>query len=546
MEQLGVAMDIGTSGLRAQAVDLASGKVISTAISLTHPLPGANVVDHLHFALEVGVSTATQILRQAVRTMVHHLRIPVASIRRLALCGNTVQLSLFQGIEVRDLAYTGTRKLAALGIVAPDRHGIIVNAGTLPGLGVEKHCAVIIPPAVCPTIGADGLAMLLQSDILRETQTALITDYGTNAEMALYHDGRIITASAAAGPAIEGQQIACGMLAAPGAVSDLQPLDASGYRLLVLDEAMQPVQGPVVELERPSAAESTSVLVWGITGTGVVALLSEALRGGHIQLPYIQTPDSRLHLGQKLYFSEEDLQEAGKAIGAIRAGHVTLCHNAGIGYGDVHAVYMAGAAGTYADPVKAMSVGLLPSSAQEVHQVGNTSLKMARELVLAPSRLEAMEQLAEQLRVDHCVLAASDIFKKMYMLELSFWSEGLPMTAYRKLMNRYGIKEFSMKVASPVIQRDEQGERRQWGRLGLQIVADAGQTLSRAIAGCSACSCCVQACPQSALELEGDVDPPLMRLCQSRCAGVACKRCEQVCPEKVMVLSDFFAACPLG
>ena len=52
-EHTGIAIDIGTSGIRAQSYDLTTKKTISTAITLRHPLPGANVIDHLHFAIDI-------------------------------------------------------------------------------------------------------------------------------------------------------------------------------------------------------------------------------------------------------------------------------------------------------------------------------------------------------------------------------------------------------------------------------------------------------------------------------------------------------------
>ena len=55
MPKLGIALDLGTSGFRGQAIDLdQNGQILSTAVTTRHPLPGANVIDHLHFALEVG------------------------------------------------------------------------------------------------------------------------------------------------------------------------------------------------------------------------------------------------------------------------------------------------------------------------------------------------------------------------------------------------------------------------------------------------------------------------------------------------------------
>ena len=80
-----------------------------------------------------------------------------------------------------------------------------------------------MPPAIKHEIGADALAMMLETDFLIQPEPSLVTDYGTNAEMALKVGDRIITASAAAGPAIEGQGISSGMLASLGAICDVNP-----------------------------------------------------------------------------------------------------------------------------------------------------------------------------------------------------------------------------------------------------------------------------------------------------------------------------------
>ena len=217
MQSYFVAIDIGTSGLRCQSVDGQSGERISTVVTSRHPLPGANVIDHLHFALEMGRDRAHSLLIEAVNRIMASLQVPMEKIIRLAVCGNPIQLSLFQGIEIRDLAYAGKRKVEALEIEIPDRNAVVLTAKDIPGLTLADSCEVVIPPAVRHEIGADALAMMIQTGMLDNDETAMVTDYGTNAEMALFHDGRVITGSTAAGPALEGQQITCGMLAVPGA-----------------------------------------------------------------------------------------------------------------------------------------------------------------------------------------------------------------------------------------------------------------------------------------------------------------------------------------
>ena len=77
MAPTAIAMDIGTSGIRAQAIDLTTREILSTAITTRHPLPGGNVIDHLHFSLEMGVDTSRSILLNAINRVIGELRIPL-------------------------------------------------------------------------------------------------------------------------------------------------------------------------------------------------------------------------------------------------------------------------------------------------------------------------------------------------------------------------------------------------------------------------------------------------------------------------------------
>ncbi|MEM4522895.1 MAG: hypothetical protein QW738_06775 [Nitrososphaeria archaeon] len=96
----GVALDLGTSGFRAQVMCLKTGKVISTGITLRHPLPGGNIVDHLHFAVEVGYNRAHEIIIRGVNALLRALHIDLNKVERIAVCGNPCQLSLFQNIQI--------------------------------------------------------------------------------------------------------------------------------------------------------------------------------------------------------------------------------------------------------------------------------------------------------------------------------------------------------------------------------------------------------------------------------------------------------------
>lgn len=540
MARIAIAMDIGTSGIRAQAIDLSTREILSTAITTRHPLPGGNVIDHLHFSLEMGVDTSHSILLNAINRVIGELRIPLASVERFAVCGNPIQLSLFTGDETRDLAFAGKRKLDALGVAIPERKARILAAGDFPGLNLPASCKVIIPPAVSHEVGADALALIIQTGMLEKEECSIAIDYGTNAEMALRVGGNILTGSTAAGPALEGQQISCGILAVPGAISDLTP-EPPYHRVIQLDSGMLPVKGALVDMTKPGHIQSGDAgPPQGITGTGTIAAFHEALESGLIHIPHITTPDHRLHFGNELFLDEEDLVEAGKAIGAIRAGYLTLCHEAGIAPEDIRTVYMSGAAGTYVDAEKARYLGLLPPNVQTIYQVGNTSLAMSHDLALDDTALDAMTRLASRLKERYCLFASSPVFKTLYILEFSYWTEGMPMTLYRSLLKKHRLADLPPVSGTPRIIRTVNRDINDLGKNGLVILDDIGIAHRAGFPGCSTCGQCTAECPEHAIVLDNTRPDAPFTLDPSRCLGVACRRCERICPEKVFSLNRFF------
>jgi len=558
MKAIGIALDLGTSGFRGQAIDLSvkgEPRIIATAVSSRHPLPGANVIDHLHYAIEVGLDQAHDVIIRAVNKIIDHLRIDRTKIVRIAVCGNPIQLSLFQEIEIRDLAYAGQRKLQALGVVPPKRDAQIVSLTEIRGLCGPPEAQVIIPPAVRHEIGADALAMMIQTGMLEKDDIAICTDYGTNAEMALIYQGTVYTGSTAAGPALEGQHIEHGLLALPGAITNVnlvtgamahppggptgsRPNNSGRYlETFILDQDMISRPGAVVDPVDGEILDTGQLAAVGITGTGVVALLAEGMRAALIKIPKIQTPDNAIHLQDGIRFTEKDLLEAGKAIGSVRAGHITLCQAAGISLDQVETAYMSGASGTYVDALKAQAIGMVPANLKRIYQVGNTSLAMARELVADENRLWEMKQVADQLRQHHCMFAASKTFQNIFILELSYWTEGMPMSMYQKYLKRYNIPPIPERpLTTPEVIKTVKRDIPEFGNLGLQIVTDIGEIKHIVFQGCLGDAACIWECPENALTLQEQDGEFRISIDLARCNGVACRRCERACKEKVFDL----------
>ena len=562
MGKLGIALDLGTSGFRGHAIDLdQNGTILSTAVTTRHPLPGANVIDHLHFALEVGLDWAHQVVVHAANRVIDNLSIDKNEVVRLAVCGNPIQLSLFQEIEFRDLAYAGKRKLESLGVVPPKRDAQIVKARDIRGLDLSSDADILIPPAVRHEIGADALAMMIQTGMLEKDEIAIVTDYGTNAEMALIYEGTVYTGSTAAGPAFEGQQIEDGLLALPGAISDVdfQPEEnvvtvgfkrvesddqpsSGNLKTYVLNQEMMARPGDTVDPTTGSVLEEGELEAVGITGTGVVALLSQGMKARLIHIPRINTADTEIHLPNGIKFTEKDLLEAGKAIGSVRAGHITLCEEAGIQLEDIETAYMSGASGTYVDALKAQEIGMIPARVKKIYQVGNTSLAMARDMVRDEGELWHMKQVADDLRQHHCMFAASKVFEKVYILELSYWTEGMPLKQYQKFLKKYDLPSLKEVIAIPQVIKTVEKDIPELGVMGLEIIPDIGQRKTVFFEDCLGDGACIDECPENALEMEEQDGNFGITINLALCDGVACMRCERACTEKVFDLIGLITA----
>ena len=511
---------------------------MSTAITTRHPIPGMNVIDHVNHSIESGADSGNQLMIDALNRLLPLLDIELSEVEKIAVCGNPFQLSIFQNIEIRDLAYAGKSMLERIGVKPVKRDGAIIAATDL-GLKGLDGAYVIIPPAVSHEIGADALAMLLVTGALDEESPCLVIDYGTNAEMALIVDGEVFTGSAAAGPALEGQQIEKGMLAAPGCISDLD-IASDGWRNTVLDDSFTPRQGDLVDPSDGRLVEEGEMhgKAKGITGTGVVAAISCGIDSGLMAVPKISTPDGKAYLQEGIWLKPRDIEEAGKAIGAIRAGYLTLMREAGLWVEDVAKSFMSGAAGLYVDAHKAQNIGLVAPCSKEIVQFGNTSLVLARQMVTGVRSLDELRDFANRLRAKHCMFATSDIFKDLYSVELSLWSYGMPASAYNEMLDIYKIPHIPMRPVESQVRRMVIRDLPDVDQHDVVILDDPGVTLCGEMPDCIMCGKCTEICPEAAIMVDDSSGIPVAIVNSSRCAGTACKRCEFNCPVKTIRIRD--------
>jgi len=529
---LGLSIDVGTSGTRMHALDLKDGRILATAITVRHPIPGSNVMDHLTFCIEVGTDIAHRLIVDTANRLIDLLDIDRKDVERVAICGNPIQLSIFQNMEIRDLAFAGERALKVRGVEQQRRDARVIKAVEV-DLDVNPEADLYVPPAIKHEIGADALAMMLKSGLLDRNETCLVTDYGTNAEMALKVGDTIYTGSAAAGPAIEGQHIMMGMLAAPGAISDLE-YDFN-WRCKVLDDSILPQDGDLLDLNTGVVTETGPMhgKARGITGTGVIAAIAAGMENNLVKPPKINTGDHMLHLQDGINITEHDVQEATKTFGAMRAGHFTLLEHAGVRFEELDSMYMSGASGTYVDALKAQKVGLLPPSPNTIYQVGNTSLAMATDMVRDPEWIDRLQSIAKGIRSNHVMFATDSIFESIFIQELAYWQEGMPLEAYNMMLGTLGIQELPRRFRKATVRKLVQRDIPVLGDRGLTILRDIGMTLNGSFKGCTGCQKCLKDCPEKAITIKKGETGFSITVASDLCNGTACMRCERICPEKV-------------
>ncbi len=531
-DKYGISIDVGTSGTRAHAIDLKTKKIISTAITVRHPIPGMNVMDHLTFCIEVDRNVANSLMIDATNRLLKLLGIDLKKVERLAICGNPIQLSIFQNMEIRDLAFAMPNALRVRGVEQQKRDAKVVKAVAL-GLDVNPEADLYVPPAIKHEIGADALAMMLKTGLLDRKETCLVTDYGTNAEMALKVGDDIYTGSAAAGPAIEGQHIKSGMLASPGAISDMDY--EFNWRMKVLDDDLLPVDGDLVDLTNGDVREEGPMhgKALGVTGTGVIAAIAAGMDTNLVKPPKILTADRKLHLMNGITLDEHDFLEAAKTFGAMRAGHFTLLEHAGVRFEELDSMYMSGASGTYVDALKAQRVGLIPPTFNTIYQVGNTSLALATDIVRDPEVMDKLQSIASAIRANHVMFATDKVFETIFIQELAYWQEGMPLDGYNMMLKMEGIQELPKKFKKAKVEKLVQRDIPVLGDKGLKILRDIGVKVEGEFEGCIGCEKCKEACPERALTIESTPSGYHICVASDLCGGTACMRCELACAEKV-------------
>lgn len=416
-EIYGVAIDIGTTTVVTSLIDINTGEELCVESMINaQKTYGLDVLTRITYELENrenGIENLQKSIVNSINKMISKMcektKINLENIYEISVAANCTMMHMLLGIDAKPI---GKSPFAPIFVEAKD-----ILARDI-GLIGSKEARLYCLPSVSAYIGADIVAGAYVCELEKSKDNVLFIDIGTNGEIVLSNQGKLLSCSCAAGPALEGMNISCGMRAANGAIEDV-----------IIHEKENEIK--IIGNEKPV----------GICGSGILAVVKELLRtgivkdnGAFIKLDNLDVEDYRLNKLQlndkkrefilvdgqeKLLITQGDIRQVQLAKGAILSGFYALLKKANIDMGDLEKVMIAGQFGAHVSADSLVGTGILPKEVKEkIVYVGNSSKTGAYMALMSKDAKRDMELLAGNM--DYMELGASEGYERLFSKCLKF------------------------------------------------------------------------------------------------------------------------------
>jgi uncharacterized 2Fe-2S/4Fe-4S cluster protein (DUF4445 family) len=392
---LGIAVDLGTTTISVELMDLETGKAVSGRSGYNDQVHcGLDVISRINYAsnpdrLEELRVHAVRSVNRLVREALEDAGAQKEEVTCCRISGNTVMTHLLLGLKpeyIRLEPYTPT-VLEVPSFRAADL-----------GLDILPDALVTLSPCIGSYVGGDITAGMLVTDLTQDREEiCLFIDIGTNGEIVAGNKDFLMTCACSAGPAFEGGGIDCGMRATDGAIDHVSIDRGTGRAVYTTIGQGAPA---------------------GICGSGLIDLVAGLFLAGWLDSsgkfkrsdpgPFIRIDGRRAVYtvaegketasGRPITLSETDIENLIRAKAAIYAAASLLLGQAGITFQDLSAFYVAGGFGRFLDFGHAVALGLLPDIPREKFRyVGNASLQGSCLCLLSQGFREAQSRLAGRM-----------------------------------------------------------------------------------------------------------------------------------------------------
>ncbi len=353
---LGMVVDLGTTTIVVQLVDLETGQVLAAEHTLNPQSRfGSDLVTRLQAALEGQSVTLTTMIRATIGELVRSVALqqPRAP-SQTVMVGNTVMQHLFCGYDVRPLSfYPFESPHLEMACFSADELGWETEAGS-----------ICFYPSIGSYVGSDILAGIFATGMHLSDGYTVLVDLGTNGEIVIGNRHRMVAASTAAGPAFEGARISRGMLATTGAISSVDLADGNLQCKVIGNTAAK-----------------------GICGSGLIDAVAALLDCGRLgEFGEILSGKPTEEIAPGIQLTQRDIQEFLLAKAAVAAGIRIGMDRLGIVQEQVETVYLAGGFGYYMNPRNVVRVGMLDFPVESMHRSGNTALLGAKIFLFSDPR----------------------------------------------------------------------------------------------------------------------------------------------------------------
>ncbi len=388
-EGYGIAVDLGTTTIVSQLVDLSDGNVISVQRALNpQSRYGTDIMSRIEFGIrsQENEELLTALSREVVGQQIEDLlQQSDGTVSTIVIVGNTVMHHTFSGIDLKPLS-------------AYPFHSADSGAQTFHPFDLELDLPgeprITFLPCIGGFVGSDILAGIMAARMHRSDEWIALIDLGTNGEIAIGSKERILCASTAAGPAFEGMNISMGMSATTGAISSVS-VEEGKLRCHVIGD------------ERPR----------GICGSGLIDAVAVLLQEGRINNRGRFTGSSdTIELLSPVYLSRRDIGEFQLAKGAIATGMQILMDQLGPDHVDLRQVYIAGAFGHYLNPHNIRQIGMLQHDPDKIQKLGNSALIGAKMSLF--QEFDTINEILE--KTEHISLESEPDFQHIFTEKMLF------------------------------------------------------------------------------------------------------------------------------